>query len=77
MDSIAACEDIKINGGDDVNKDDIPSECHPTWCDVLKAASTINKYLNDLDNPIAYKLEALLIQWVNSYPGASTEGYGL
>ncbi|KAF8236199.1 hypothetical protein L208DRAFT_1128718, partial [Tricholoma matsutake] len=49
-----------INSGDDVNEDDIPIEPHPTWCNILKAASTINKYLNDLKNPIAYKLEALL-----------------
>jgi hypothetical protein len=60
MDSIAARENIEINGGDDVNEDDIPIEPRPTRRDVLKAASTINKYLDDLDNPVARKLEALL-----------------
>ncbi|KAF8232920.1 hypothetical protein L208DRAFT_1269463 [Tricholoma matsutake] len=60
MDSIAACENIEINGGDNVNKDDIPIEPCPTQCNILKAALTINRYLNDLNNPIAHKLEVLL-----------------
>jgi len=40
IDSISACENIEINGGDDVN-DDGPVEPHPTRCEVLKAVSTI------------------------------------
>jgi len=45
IDSIAACENIEINGEDDVNEDDIPIEPRPTRCNILKAASTINRYL--------------------------------
>ncbi|KAF8231111.1 hypothetical protein L208DRAFT_1074923, partial [Tricholoma matsutake] len=32
----------------------------PTWHDVLKAVSTISRYTEDLDYPIAHKFEALL-----------------
>ena len=60
IDSIAARENIEINGGDNVNEDDIPIEPRPTRRDILKAASTINRYLDDLNNPIARKLEGLL-----------------
>ncbi|KAF8221230.1 hypothetical protein L208DRAFT_1329336 [Tricholoma matsutake] len=59
MDSIAAHENIKINGGDDVNEDDIPIKPCPTQCNILKAASTINRYLDDLNNLITHKLEGL------------------
>ena len=60
IDSIAACENIKINSGDNVNEDDIPIKPHPTQRDILKAVSTINRYLDDLNNPIACKLKGLL-----------------
>jgi hypothetical protein len=60
MDSIAACENIEINSRDNVNKDDIPIKPCPIQRDVLKAASTINRYFNDLNNPITHKLEGLL-----------------
>ena len=58
INAITACENIDINGGNDV--DEGPVEpllmCH----DVLKAVSTIEKYTNDLNDPMAQKIEALL-----------------
>ena len=60
IDAIDARANIEINGGDDVDDDDIPPEPRPTWRDVLKAASTIGRYIDDMNEPIARKLEALL-----------------
>ena len=62
MDSIMARENIEINGGDDVNGDDIDISIEPcpTYRDVLKAASAIGRYIEDLNCPIARKIEALL-----------------
>ena len=40
--------------------DDGPVEPLPTCRDVLKAVSTIEKYTNDLNDPMAWKIEALL-----------------
>jgi len=57
--TIAACENIELNGEDNVNRD-IPIEPCPTWHDILKAASTISQYIDNLDSPIACKFEALL-----------------
>jgi hypothetical protein len=57
IDAIDARANIEINGGDD---DDIPPEPRPTRHDVLKAASTIGRYIDDMNEPIARKLEALL-----------------
>jgi hypothetical protein len=59
IDAIEACENIDINGGDDVD-DDVPLKPHPTWCDVLKAVSTICRYTEDINKPIAQKVEAIL-----------------
>ena len=59
IDSISARENIEINGGDDVDIDG-PVEPHPTRREVLKAVSTIGKYTNDLNDPFAQKIEALL-----------------
>ena len=39
---------------------DIPLEPRPTRHDVLKAVSTISKYIDSMNEPIARKLEALL-----------------
>ena len=50
---------IKISGGDDVD-DDIVIKPHPTRREVLKAVSTIGACIEDLDDPNACKLEALL-----------------
>ncbi|KAF8499432.1 hypothetical protein BU17DRAFT_53259 [Hysterangium stoloniferum] len=59
IDSIVAHENIEINGGDDVDED-IPIEPHPTRRDVLKAVSTINRYIDDRNDPITRKFEAIL-----------------
>jgi hypothetical protein len=37
-----------------------PLEPCPSQCDVLKAVSTIGRYISDLNDPIACKIEALL-----------------
>ena len=58
IDAITAHENINVIGGDDV--DDEPVEPRPTQCDILKAASTIGKYTNELNDPLARKIEALL-----------------
>jgi len=60
IDAIDAHANLKINGGDDVDDDDIPLEPRPTWRDVLKAAPTIGRYIDDMNEPIARKLEVLL-----------------
>ncbi|KAF8871172.1 hypothetical protein CPB84DRAFT_1801098 [Gymnopilus junonius] len=52
-------ENIEINGGDDVDED-IPVEPRPVRHDVLKASSTIIRYLEDWNDPIARKMEAIL-----------------
>jgi hypothetical protein len=49
---------IEINGGDDVN--DVPLEPHPAQRNLLKATSTITRYTEEMGDPIARKLEALL-----------------
>ena len=59
MDSIEARENIEISGGDDVD-DDIIIKPRPTCHEVLKAVSTIGACIEDLDDPNACKLEALL-----------------
>jgi hypothetical protein len=60
INSISAHKNIEINGGYDVNEDDLPIEPCPTWHEVLKAVLTIIRYIEDLNNPIAHKLEAIL-----------------
>lgn len=61
MDAIEARENIDINGGDDVDDEiHIPTDPRPTHRDALKAASTIRRYIEDLNDPIARKMEALL-----------------
>ncbi|KAF8911490.1 hypothetical protein CPB84DRAFT_1761954 [Gymnopilus junonius] len=59
MDAIHARENIEINGGDDVDED-IPVEPRPARHDVLKTSSTISRYLEDWNDPIARKMEAIL-----------------
>jgi hypothetical protein len=59
MDAIDARENVEINGGDDVDND-IPLEPRPTGRDLLKAVSTIGRYVDDLNEPIARKMEAVL-----------------
>ena len=59
MDATEACKNMEVNGGDDRNED-ISAEPCPNRRDVLKAVSTIGKYLDGLNDPIARKIETLL-----------------
>ena len=59
MDAIEARKNIDINGGDDVG-DRVAIEPQPTWHKVLKAVSIINKYIDQLDDPVSCKIEGLL-----------------
>jgi hypothetical protein len=54
--SIVARENlnIEVNGRDDVDED-IPIKPRPTRRNILKAVSTIGRYIDDLDNPIAHR----------------------
>ncbi|KAF8236327.1 hypothetical protein L208DRAFT_1357476 [Tricholoma matsutake] len=52
-------KNIKITGGDYVDND-IPLGPCPTYDDVLKVVSTIHRYIDDLSDPIARKMEELL-----------------
>ena len=49
----------EINGGDDVDED-FPAEPQPSRQDILKATSTVSKFIEKMDDPIARKLEGLL-----------------
>jgi hypothetical protein len=61
MDSIAARENIEASGSDDVDdSEDIHIEPRPTRRDVLKAVSTISKYVDEVNDPIACKVEGIL-----------------
>ena len=60
MDAVDACENIHINGTDDINDIQSATDPHPTHHDVLKVVSTIRQYVKDLNEPISQKLEALL-----------------
>lgn len=60
IDSVAAWENAERNSGDDVDED-IPTKPRPTRRDVLKAISMIGRYIDDINNPIACKVEALLV----------------
>ena len=50
-------ENIEINGSDDVDEG---VDTLLTWREVLKAVSTINKYIDGLDDPVSRKNEGLL-----------------
>ncbi|THU78816.1 hypothetical protein K435DRAFT_699370 [Dendrothele bispora CBS 962.96] len=60
MRSREAQECSTINGGDDDVVDDAPLEARPTRRDALQAASTMQKYFQDIDDPFARKLESIL-----------------
>ncbi|KDR83316.1 hypothetical protein GALMADRAFT_56230 [Galerina marginata CBS 339.88] len=64
MAAIKVRENIDINGGDDIEDD---SHSHidprPTYRDVLRAVSTICRYIEDLNDPIAWKMEALFMSF--------------
>ena len=59
MDAVKARENININGGDDVDNG-VAIEPRPTRREVLKATSTIRKYIEELDDPVSRKIEGLL-----------------
>ena len=59
INAVDAHKNMEINGGDDVNNN-IPLEPCPNQHDVLKAVSTINRYIDDQSDPISCKIEALL-----------------
>jgi hypothetical protein len=64
IDAIKARENLEINGGDDVDDEFEIVEPRPTRRDVLKAVSTINKYIDELDSdPVSRKIEGLLGQF--------------
>ena len=59
INAIDARENIEINGGDNV--DDVPLvEPRPTRHEVRKAVATIGKYIDDIDDPVARKMESIL-----------------
>ena len=59
IDAIEARENIKTNGGDDVDEDGPVKPC-PTWGDVLQATSTINEFLSNQNDNLSRQLETLL-----------------
>ncbi|KAF8979325.1 hypothetical protein BDQ17DRAFT_1264861 [Cyathus striatus] len=59
MESIATCQMLEVNGGDDVDQN-IQVEPHPARCDVLAAASTIKKYTEDMNDPLSHKVDVIL-----------------
>ena len=59
MEAIDARETMEINGGDDVDED-FPAEPQPSRQDILKATSTLTRFVEKMDDPIARKLEGLL-----------------
>jgi len=56
LDAWQAQKDALINGGHDDIEDDSPVEPFPTYCEMLEAASVINKYIKTLNSPLAWKL---------------------
>ena len=59
MDAVKARENTEINGGDDLDEG-VDTKPLPTRREVLKAVSTINKYIDGLDDPVSRKIEGLL-----------------
>ncbi|EDR11200.1 uncharacterized protein LACBIDRAFT_324795 [Laccaria bicolor S238N-H82] len=57
MDAIDARENIEINGGDDIDDENHISHALPTRRDIV---STIGKYTDNMNDPIARKMEAIL-----------------
>lgn len=61
MDAMVACENIKINSGNNIDDDlDVSHEPPPTQHDVLKVVTTIGKYTDDINDPIVHKMEVIL-----------------
>ena len=58
---ITFCDTEYFNSGDDIDNDiDVSHEPPPTRRDVLKAVTTIGKYNDDMNDPIACKMEVIL-----------------
>lgn len=61
IDAAAAREKLDLVGHDDGDEiDSTPLEPPPSRRDIVKAISTINRYVEDLNDPLARKVEALL-----------------
>jgi len=64
INAIAAHDNLDLNGHDDGNDGDSIEEASleppPSWRDVAKAVATINRYIEELNDPLARKVEALL-----------------
>jgi hypothetical protein len=60
LDAQEAREEAAKNGGDDGLDDEATLEPYPTRCEVRKAASVINRYIDHVHDPVARKLEAVL-----------------
>jgi len=64
IDAIAARDNLDLNGHDDGDDGDGIEEASleppPSWRDVAKAVATINRYIEELNDPLARKVEALL-----------------
>jgi len=53
-------ENGPMNSRDDSADDDACVEACPTCCEAMQAASVMKRYINDLEDPFVYKLEAIL-----------------
>jgi hypothetical protein len=60
IDAQDAQEDGPINSGDDDIDDDASIEACSTCCKVLQAATVISRYVDNVDGPLAHKLEMVL-----------------
>lgn len=60
MDAIDVCENIEINGGDDIDDENDISHELPSRRDILKAVSMIGRYTDNMNDPVARKMEAIL-----------------
>ncbi|GLB43834.1 putative CENP-B ARS binding protein-like protein [Lyophyllum shimeji] len=58
QDMLEAEQMMEVNGGDDVDKDTV--EVKPTRKEALTAAFTLQKYVADINEPFARKLEGIL-----------------
>ena len=59
MACLKAQENAPNTGGDDMD-DDLPCKPWPSQCEVLHTMSIINQYVQNLDDPLAHKVELVL-----------------
>jgi hypothetical protein len=50
MDAVEAHKNMEHDGGDDLNDEVIVK--HPSPCEVLKVAAAVNRYIEDLNDPM-------------------------